>query len=391
MNISLTLLLAVLLQSHAAMIEDAFQKADYASAEKLIRTHIPEGPRQSLFLARMALLQDKQADARKFYDAVLKSSAASTREKTDAYVGILRILEQNVYKNRKELQALCESAIKELPEGSNVQRMFRMQLAGVYERMINIPPVGILQRLMLPGDYLPPNQPHTKALAIYMDILNSEKQIPPQTISTATYSAAKILQRIGQYEKAEELLQKLWKSDLTMMDKGNCAVALTEHYIAVTPIWTSKTGPLWLQINALTTSEEILPEYRGRILCTLARAAARKGYFSEAFNYYNRAANDTKLTPWQRAAILQQYINTAKQYKYDSYEYQARSRIFYDGRINRWTRVNQLSYMTVYLAKNNNQASFSELMKYASRSNIKLSSADVSKYRKMFRENRKKR
>jgi tetratricopeptide (TPR) repeat protein len=391
MNISLTLLLAVLLQSHAAMIEDAFQKADYASAEKLIRTHIPEGPRQSLFLARAALLQNKQADARKFYDAVLKAPSASVREKTDAYVGILRMLEVDVYKNRKELLALCENAVKELPEGSNVQRMFRLQLAGAYERLISVPPVGNLQRLMLPGCYLPPDKPQTKALAIYMDILNSQKPVPQLTICTATYGAAKIWRRLGQYEKAEELLQKLWKSDLPIIEKGNCAVALTEHYIAVAPIWHSKTGSLWLQINALTTSEEILPEYRGRILCTLARAAARKGYFSEAFNYYNRAANDTKLTPWQRAAILQQYINTAKQYKQHGQEYQARSRIFYDGRNYRGVRVNQLPQMVTYLAKNNNQASFNELMKYASRTNIKLTAAEVSKYRKMFRENRKKR
>ncbi len=391
MNISLTLLLAVLLQSHAAMIEDAFQKADYASAEKLIRTHIPEGPRQSLFLARAALLQNKQGDARKFYDAVLKAPSASIREKTDAYVGILRMLEVDVYKNRKELLALCENAVKELPEGSNVQRMFRLQLAGVYERLISAPPVGNLQRLMLPGCYLPPDKPQTKALAIYMDILNSQKPIPQITYCTATYGAAKIWRRVGQYEKAEELLQKLWKSDLPIIEKGNCAVALTEHYIAVTPIWTSKTGPLWLQINAFTTSKEILPEARGRVLCTIARAAARKGYYNEAFNYYNRAANDSQLTPGQRTTILHQYVNTAKQYKQHGQEYQARSRIFYDGRINRGTRVNQLSYMTVYLAKNNNHASFSELMKYASRSNIKLSSADVSKYRKMFRKNRKKR
>ena len=391
MNISLTLLLAVLLQSHAAMIEDAFQKEDYASAEKLIQTHIPEGPRRSLFLARAALLQNKQADARKFYDAVLKAPNASIREKTDAYVGILRILERDVYKNRKELQTLCENASKELPEGSNVQRMFRLQLAGVYERMISVPAVGNLQRMMMPGCYLPPDKPQTKALAIYMDILNSTKPVPQITYCTATYGAAKIWRRVGQYEKAEELLQKLWKSDLPIIEKGNCAVALTEHYIAVTPIWTSKTGPLWLQINAFTTSKEILPEARGRVLCTLARAAARKGYYNEAFNYYNRAANDSQLTPGQRIAIQYQHINTAKQYKFSTQEHQTRKRIYHDGRNHRWARVNQLQLMIPYLADTKNQAEFNELLKYGSRSNIKLSSSEVSRFRKMFRERRKKR
>lgn len=391
MNISVTLLLAVLLQSHAAMIEEAFQKTDYASAEKLILTHIPESPRRSLFLARAALLQNKHADARKFYDAVLKTPSATIREKTDAYVGILRILERDPYKNRKALLTLCENASRELPEGSNVQRMFRLQLAGVYEKMIGVPSVGNLQRILLPGYYLPPGKPQTKALAIYMDILNSAKPVPTQTYCTATFGAAKIWRRLGEYAKAEELLRKLWESDLPMIEKSTCAVALAEHCVAIAPVWNSKGGALWLQINTFTTSKDILPEYRGRILCILARAAAGRGYFNEAFQYYNRAANDQGLTPWQRVAILHQHINAAKRYKYQNQEYHARKRIFYDSRNGRGARLNQLQLLIPYLAEMKMQTEFNELLKYGARSNIKLSSAEANRYRKMFREYKKKK
>jgi hypothetical protein len=176
-----------------------------------------------------------------------------------------------------------------------------------------------------------------------------------------------------------------------MIEKSTCAVALTEHCVAIAPVWNSRGGALWLQINTFTTSKDILPEYRGRILCILAKAAAERGYFNEAFQYYNRAANDQGLTPWQRVAILHQHINTAKRYKHQNQEYHARKRIFYDSRNGRGARLNQLQLLIPYLVETKGQAEFNELLKYGARSNIKLSSAEANQYRKMFREYRKKK
>lgn len=384
MNLIITLVSIALLQSHTAMIEEAFQKADYAAAEKLIRTHIPESPRRSLFLARTALLRNETAKAQKHYNDVLKAPSASIREKTDAYVGLLRFLETNIYRNRKALISLCDNAIKELPEGSNVQRMFRIQQAAVYEVMIGVPAVGVLQHLLLPGYYLIPDQPHTKALKIYMDIINSKKPVPPQTLWKATYGAARIWRRIGQFEKAEALLQALWKSDLPMIERGTCAMALTEHYIATAPAWNRKNGALWNQINTFFTSKKIPPEYRGRILCRLGAETAKKGYYGEAFSYYNRAANNNQLTPSQRISILNQYISTANRYKQENHAYQARKRIYYDGRNGNWQRRYQLTHMIKYLAKQENRTEFNALLTYGTRSNLRFRAADLQQYRTMY-------
>lgn len=393
MNLSYLIILTAVLQSPAALIDEAFQNSDFAKAEQLIQKHIPAGTQQTLLLARSAMRKNETAKCEQLYSSVLKEKNISMQEKTEAYVGLLRIMETKPLnpKNRKAYLALLNNAVHDLPANSNVQRMFMIKLADLYEKMVYEQPAGPLFHLLFPGFDISAETPRNKALQIYLKILQAKSSLPQQTVWTATYGAARMWRHAGQFEQAEKLLQDLLKTELPAIERGKCAFALTEHYLAVEPVWKLKRHPLWKQINNMLASPALPPEYKIKIYSKLASAALRNNAANEAFSYYNRAANVANLTPGQRFNVFAQHIAAANKAKQDRVVYNLKKRIYTDGQLPRWQRLRYMQSMINYLAQENDSTELNAILQYGQKSTLKLTSAEIRKYRKMYQEQRKKR
>lgn len=392
MNLGLITILTILLQSPAAMIDEAFVNADLIKAEQLILAHIPESPQRTLYLARIAIEKKQIGQGEKLYYDVLNDKKSTLKERTTAYIALFQILETKPFNanNRKAVRTLLEKAIEDSPKGSRIQRMFILRQAKFYEKINYETPNGILYHLFMPGYDMLSGKPQNKALQIYLEVLKSKESLPRHTVWTATYGAAKMWRHAGQFEKAEALLQELWNTKLSTIERGNCALALTDHYIAAEPVWKQKKHPMWKQINEFLTSPDIPPEYKGRIFKKLADAAAKYGTFNESNSYYNRAVNISGLTYNQRLRLMQQQIAAAKKAKMFYIVYNTEKRIYMNHLTSRGLKLHYLNSMTKYLAEKNNKTEFNSLIQHGIKSSFKMTSAEVRKYRQLFNQYRKK-
>lgn len=366
-----------------AEIEGALLRNDIVSAEKMLEEKLPDGLEKTKLLARLALLKNDKKTAEKHYCALVDMPDAPVEVKADAYAAIFRI---NAKKPPKVRLAICDEALKILPEKLPGRRMFIMQKAVALEELDKFQQAGETYHSLLLDieEETPTNWELAKEL--YLKILR-EHSLPMQSELRAKYGASRILRATKHPALADQILWEIFNSpDISNLERGLCAVEITDQYAET---WKPNEQKTRKKVEEFLRDKRIPQECKADIYVIMADYANRFSRHDEERRLLDQASKLNGLNRAQCLRILKRMIKNAEKLNREDEIYNLHRRIIFDNSISRSERMKSMYVVLRYLVRKENTKEQNNFLNNVARRNLRCSREEQARFHKFCADEKK--